>query len=151
RITKAHARGTSTSLPLPMRMLRRQTAMLRDDMNDLHLRIARVTEDLRTIQQELNCAAMQAPSDPELMETLNSHSETEPIDTLRSALDQMRHFLWFYSQVMNNEPELGDKLRQSGARPAIDEPTKMDNSFLDQLSRSDEMMLLHHMAQAKRR
>ena len=89
-----------------------------DDMDDLHLRIARVTEDLRTIQQELNCAAMQAPSDPELMEALNSLSETEPIDTLRTALDQMRHFLWFYSQVMSNEPELGDKLRQAGAAAA---------------------------------
>ena len=89
-------------------------------MDELHLRIARVTEDLRSIQQELNCAAMQAPSDPELMEALNSLSETEPIDTLRQALDQMRHFLWFYSQVMDAEPELGDKLRQAG-------PTKTAN------------------------
>src|ERR1700758_5787086 len=87
-----------------------------DDMNDLHLRIARVTEDLRNIQQELNCAAMQAPSDPELMEALNSLAETEPIETLSSALDQMRHFLWFYSQVMRNEPEFGDKIRQAGSK-----------------------------------
>jgi len=126
--------------------------MAREDMDDLHLRIARVTEDLRTIQQELNCAAMQAPSDPELMEALNSLSETEPIDTLRSALDQMRHFLWFYSQVMNSEPELGDKLRQSAqTKTESDETPKLENSFLDQLSRADEVMLLHHMAQAKRR
>lgn len=123
-----------------------------EDMDDLHLRIARVTEDLRTIQQELNCAAMQAPSDPELMEALNSLSETEPIETLRTALDQMRHFLWFYSQVMNNEPELGDKLRQAGpAKMASDETPKLENSFLDQLSRADELMLLHHLAEAKRR
>jgi hypothetical protein len=122
------------------------------DMNDLHLRIARVTEDLRTIQQELNCAAMQAPSDPELMESLNSLAETEPIDTLRSALDQMRHFLWFYSQVMSNEPELGDKLRQAGAaKTATDETPKSGSSFLDKLSRSDEMMLIHHLADARRR
>jgi hypothetical protein len=126
--------------------------MVRDDMNDLHLRIARVTEDLRNIQRELNCAAMEAPSDPELMEALNSLSETEPIDTLRSALDQMRHFLWFYSQVMNNEPELGDKLRQSApAKAATDESPKVENSFLDQLSRADEVVLLHHMTQAKQR
>jgi hypothetical protein len=123
-----------------------------NDMDDLHLRIARVTEDLRTIQQELNCAAMQAPSDPELMETLNSLSETEPIETLRSALDQMRHFLWFYSQVMNTEPELGDKLRQAGSAPtASDETPKSGSSFLDQLSRVDEIMLLHHLADARRR
>ncbi len=47
-----------------------------DYLDDLHLRIARVTDDLRTIQRELNCAAMQAPSDPELMEALNALSET---------------------------------------------------------------------------
>ena len=123
-----------------------------EDMNDLHLRIARVTEDLRTIQQELNCAAMQAPSDPELMEALNSLSETEPIDTLRVALDQMRHFLWFYSQVMNNEPELGDKLRQAGpAKTSTDEKQGAESKFLDQLSRADELMLLHHLADSKRR
>lgn len=121
-----------------------------DDMDDLHLRIARVTEDLRTIQQELNCAAMQAPSDPELMEALNSLSETEPIETLRVALDQMRHFLWFYSQVMSSEPELGDKLRQA-AKMASDEKPKLEKSFLDQLSRADELLLLHHLAEAKRR
>ncbi len=121
-----------------------------DDMDDLHLRIARVTEDLRTIQQELNCAAMQAPSDPELMEALNSLSETEPIETLRVALDQMRHFLWFYSQVMSSEPELGDKLRQAG-KMASDEKPRLEKSFLDQLSRADELLLLHHLTEAKRR
>ncbi len=126
--------------------------MAKQDMDDLHLRIARVTEDLRTIQKELNCAAMQAPSDPELMETLNSLAETEPIETLRAALDQMRHFLWFYTQVMNTEPELGDKLRQAApTKPAADEPRKIEGSFLDQLSRADELVLLHHMAQAKQR
>jgi|SRR6476620_2602535 len=122
-----------------------------DDMDDLHLRIERVTEDLRKIQQELNCAAMQAPSDPELMEALNSLSETEPIETLRVALDQMRHFLWFYAQVMNNEPEFGDKLRQAATKTAGDETPKLESSFLDQLSRADELMLLHHLAEAKRR
>jgi hypothetical protein len=123
-----------------------------EDMNDLHLRIARVTEDLRKIQQELNCAAMQAPSDPELMEELNSLSETEPIEVLRVALDQMRHFLWFYSQVVRNEPEFGDKLRQAAsAKPSTDEAPTAENSFLNRLTRADELMLLHHLADAKRR
>jgi hypothetical protein len=123
-----------------------------NNMNDLHLRIARVTEDLQNIQQELNCAAMQAPSDPELMEALNSLSETEPIEILRSALDQMRHFLWFYSEVVNNEPELGDKLRQAGkAQTVSDEKPQSERSFLDQLSRADELMMLHHLAEARRR
>jgi hypothetical protein len=125
--------------------------MPREELNDLHQRMARVTDDLRTIQRELNCAAMQAPGDPELMEALNSLSETEPIDTLRSALDQMRHFLWFYSQVVNTEPELGDKLRQVAvAKTSGNESPKLESSFLDQLSRADEIMLLHHLAEAKR-
>jgi hypothetical protein len=136
---------------MPMRRLEGKRMAI-NDMDDLHLRIARVTEDLRTIQQELNCAAMQAPSDPELMEALNSLSETEPIETLRSALDQMRHFLWFYSQVMSNEPELGDKLRQFGTPKATSDETPITgSSFLDQLSRADELMLLHHLADARRR
>jgi hypothetical protein len=126
--------------------------MAREDMDDLHLRIARVTDDLRTIQQELNCAAMQAPSDPELMEVLNSLSETEPIETLRVALDQMRHFLWFYSQVMNNEPEFGDKLRQSAStKTATDETPASEDQFLNQLTRADEMVLLRHLAETKQR
>lgn len=128
------------------------TSMANEDMDDLHRRIARVTDDLRTIQQELNCAAMQAPSDPELMEALNSLSETEPIETLRQALDQMRHFLWFYSQVMSHEPELGDKLREAAhAKPATTDTPKLERSFLDQLSRADELMLLYHLADANRR
>ena len=123
-----------------------------EDIDDLHLRIERVTDDLRTIQQELNCAAMQAPSDPELMEALNSLSETEPIETLRVALDQMRHFLWFYAQVVNNEPELGDKLRQAGpAKTVSDDKPTTQKTFLDQLSRADELMLLQHLVEAKRR
>jgi len=126
--------------------------MGKEDMDELHLRIARVTEDLRNIQRELNCAAMQAPSDPELMEALNSLAETEPIETLRSALDQMRHFLWFYSQIVNNEPELGDKLRQSApAKTASDETPKLESSFLEKLTRADEVMLLHHLAETKQR
>ena len=64
----------------------------------------------------------------------------------------MRHFLWFYSQVMNNEPEFGDKLRQARpAKTANDETPTTQKAFLDQLSRADELMLLHHLAEAKRR
>jgi len=76
-----------------------------DLLDDVHIRILRVTEDLRVIQRELNCAAMQAPGDPELMEALTQLPELESIETLKSALDQMRHFLWFYIQVMTTDGE----------------------------------------------
>jgi hypothetical protein len=119
-------------------------------MDDLHTRMVRVTEDLRVIQRELNCAAMQAPSDPELMEALSALPETEAIQVLCKSLDQMRHFLWFYTQVMSNDPELGDKLRQSNASQTV-EDAKVDTSFLDQLTRADEAVLLRYLAEAKDR
>ncbi len=119
-------------------------------MDDLHARMMRVTEDLRAIQRELNCAAMQAPSDPELMEALSALPETEAIQVLCKSLDQMRHFLWFYTQVMSNDPELGDKLRQSSASRTV-EDGKVDTSFLDQLTRADEAVLLRYMVEAKER
>jgi hypothetical protein len=119
-------------------------------MDDLHIRMERVTEDLRAIQRELNYAAMQAPSDPELMEALSALPETEAIQVLCKSLDQMRHFLWFYTQVMSNDPELGDKLRQSSAAKTA-EGGKVDTAFLDQLTRADEAILLRYMVDAKER
>src|SRR6266852_2023997 len=119
-------------------------------MDDLHTRMVRVTEDLRAIQRELNYAAMQAPSDPELMEALSALPETEAIQVLTKSLDQMRHFLWFYTQVMSNDPELGDKLRQSDASQTI-EDGNVDTSFLDKLTRADEAVLLRYLADAKDR
>ena len=82
-------------------------------LDDLHIRILRVTEDLRCIQQQLNCAAMQAPNDPELMEALCQVPEMQSLQVLKAAVDQMRHFLWFYMQVMTNESEDGDRLRET--------------------------------------
>src|SRR5271163_4834257 len=91
-------------------MLRGTRTLLRPmgndtQMDDLHTRMVRVTEDLRAIQRELNYAAMQAPSDPELMEALSALPETEAIQILCKALDQRRHFLCFYIQVWRNDPE----------------------------------------------
>ena len=82
-------------------------------LDDIQTRVVRVTEDLRVIQRELNCAAMEAPTDPELMEMLSRLPEIESLHVLRSALDQMRHFLYFYMQLMTNESEEGEKLRES--------------------------------------
>jgi hypothetical protein len=121
-----------------------------NQMDDLHTRMMRVTEDMRAIQRELNYAAMQAPSDPELMEALSALPETEAIQTLCKSLDQMRHFLWFYTQVMSNEPELGDKLRQSSGSKTV-EDGKVDTSFLDQLTRADEAVLLRYLVDSKER
>ena len=108
----------------------------RESMEEIHLRILRVTEDLRVIQRELNCAAMQAPTDPELMEALADPPEIESLQVLKSALDQMRHFLWFYLQVVTSDSEMGEKLRQSLRQDTPRNPPKWNNSSRTQPTRS---------------
>jgi hypothetical protein len=53
---------------------------------------------------------------------------------------------------MRNEPEFGDKMRQAGITNGVDGDTpRSEKSFLDQLSRVDELMLLNQLVDAKRR
>lgn len=123
-----------------------------DYMDDIHERILRVTEDLRAIQRELNYAAMQAPGDPELMEALNELPEVESIQVLKSALDQMRHFLWFYSQVMSNDSELGEKLRQTiSQQPSDDALVKTEKSLGEKFKYATDVLMLRHLAEGKNR
>jgi hypothetical protein len=117
-------------------------------MEDVHLRILRVTEDLRAIQRELNCAAMEAPNDPELMEALSDLPELEALEVLKSALDQMRHFLWFYVQVMTNDSEVGEKLRETLAQRAKQEAVERSR---DKYDLAAEAMMLRYLADAKNR
>jgi hypothetical protein len=119
----------------------------RASMDEIHLRILRVTEDLRAIQRELNCAAMQAPNDPELMEALSDPPEMESLNVLKSALDQMRHFLWFYMQVMTSGSEMGEKLRQSlrpDPVPHVPETEKQQH-----MQNASDAIMLRYLADSK--
>src|SRR5207249_503260 len=121
--------------------------MERDDyLHDINTRIVRVTEDLRAIQRELNCAAMQAPTDPELMEALTQLPEIESLEVLKSALDQMRHFLWFYIQVMTSDAEVEDR------RPSLSQgESPRDASFIEKYKYSTDAALLRYIADGKNR
>jgi hypothetical protein len=110
----------------------------RESMEEIQLRILRVTDDLRVIQSELNCAAMQAPTDPELLEALADSSQLESIHVLKSALDQMRHFLWFYMQVVTSDSEMGEKFRQTVRQEATARDPELDQQFQ---SATDAIML----------
>lgn len=111
-------------------------------LDDVHVRILRVTEDLRAIQRELNCAAMQAPSDPELMELLTQLPELESLDVLKMALDQMRHFLWFYVQVMTSGAEAEERPRPAGAKKS---------ALIENYNHATDAALLRYFADAKNR
>ncbi len=121
-----------------------------DYMDDVHVRMLRVTEDLRAIQRELNCAAMQAPGDPELMEALNQLPEIESLEVLKSALDQMRHFLWFYVQVMTSDAEAEEPPRPGVAKNSGAAVTK-EAAFIEKLKHPTDAAMLRYYADSKTR
>jgi hypothetical protein len=125
--------------------------MNRDEyLDEVHLRILRVTEDLRVIQRELNCAAMEAPGDPELMEALAGVPEMDSLEVLKTALDQMRHFLWFYMQVMTQESELGDRLRETiRQKPSNDGIFHSEAPLNERLRTAAEALMMHYLADGK--
>ena len=116
----------------------------RDNMEQTHRRILRVTDDLRAIQNDLNCAAMQAPTDPELMEALANPPEMETIQALKSALDQMRHFLWFYLQVVTSDSEMGEKFRQT-LRQDARQKTEAEQQFQN----ATDAIMLRYLVDSK--
>jgi hypothetical protein len=121
-------------------------------LDEVHVRILRVTEDMRAIQRELNCAAMEAPSDPELMEALSQLPELDSLQALKSSLDQMRHFLWFYMQVMTNESEVGERMRQSiRQKNSDDKVLGAEASFLEKFQAASDTALLRYLSDAKSR
>jgi hypothetical protein len=117
----------------------------RESMEEIRLRILRVTDDLRVIQRELNCAAMQAPGDPELMEALSDPPEMESIQVLKSSLDQMRHFLWFYMQVVTGDSEMGEQFRQTLRQDVPVRAPELEQRFQ---SATDSIML-RYLADSK--
>ena len=124
--------------------------MARDEyLENIHLRIMRVTDDLRAIQRELNFAAMEAPGDPELMEALSQLPEMESVQVLKSALDQMRHFLWFYIQVMTNESEDGDRLRQTIRPHPAEDATPSPEKLLEKFRLSADAAILRLLSDSK--
>jgi len=123
-----------------------------DYLDDIHARILRVTEDLRAIQRELNCAAMEAPSDPELMEALSELPELEALQVLKSSLDQMRHFLWFYMQIISNESEAGERMRQALRQKfPNEEPMNPEAVFLERFKYAGDTIVHRYLTDSKNR
>lgn len=117
----------------------------KESMEEVQLRILRVTEDLRVIQSELNCAAMQAPTDPELLEALADAHRLESIHMLKSALDQMRHFLWFYMQVVTSDSEMGEKFRQTVRQEATARAAEIDQQYQN----ATDAIMLRYLADSR--
>jgi hypothetical protein len=84
------------------------------------------------------------------MEALCQLPEIESLQVLKSALDQMRHFLWFYVQVMTNESEDGDKLRQSiRQNPNEDGMVSPRVAAAEKFKRAADTALLQYLSDGK--
>jgi hypothetical protein len=119
-----------------------------ESMEEIQLRILRVTDDLRIIQSELNCAAMQAPTDPELLEALSEASQLESLTVLKSVLDQMRHFLWFFMQVVTSDSEMGEKFRQT---LRLEAPVSRAPEVDQQFQSATDAIMLRYLADSRGR
>ncbi|MGA9352168.1 MAG: hypothetical protein WBV46_00660 [Terriglobales bacterium] len=119
-----------------------------ESMEEIQLRMVRVIDDLRIIQSELNCAAMQAPTDPELLEALSAPSQMESLNVLKSVVDQMRHFLWFYIQVVTSDSEMGEKFRQT---LRLDPPAARPPEADPQFQSANDAIMLRYLADSRGR
>jgi hypothetical protein len=62
----------------------------------------------------------------------------ESLHVLKSVLDQMRHFLWFYVQVVTSDSEMGEKFRQTLRMESPAQPPELEQQFQ---SATDAIML----------
>jgi hypothetical protein len=81
------------------------------------------------------------------MEALADPPEMESIQVLKSALDQMRHFLWFYTQVVASDSEMGEKFRQTLRQDALPRVPEMEQQFQN----ATDSIMLRYIADSKYR
>ena len=77
---------------------------------------------------------------------LSALPQTEAIQVLTRSLDQMRHFLWFYVQVMTTDSDAPER-----ANPATQKPLPKDASFIEKFSHISDAALLRYFAEGKNR
>jgi hypothetical protein len=70
----------------------------------------------------------------------------ESIQVLKSAVDQMRHFLWFYMQVVTSDSEMGEKFRQSLRQDA---PAAAVPEMERQFQSATDAIMLRYLADSK--
>ncbi len=73
--------------------------------------------------------------------------EMETIQVLKSALDQMRHFLWFYMQVMTSGSEMGEKLRQTLRQDPG--PLAPETEQQQHMQNASDSIMLRYLADSK--
>lgn len=71
-------------------------------VGDVTTRIRRVTDDLRVLQTELDLAAHQVQAQRD--KVLDELVDGDLLNDLKSAVDNVRHFLWAYIEATTQNP-----------------------------------------------
>jgi predicted RecB family endonuclease len=72
-------------------------------VGDVTTRIRRVTDDLRILQEQLDLAAHQAQAQRD--KVLDELVDGDLMNDLKSAVDNVRHFLWAYIEATTQNPD----------------------------------------------
>jgi hypothetical protein len=113
------------------------------------VRIRRITDDLKVLQEDLYRAAFDRPEDGSLEQIVDEVLDFKLVADLKSTVDYMRHLLWAYIEVsaksdsskidqalqasrMNRATEMLRLLRNRFGEPQSIDPK--DASFIEQMS-----------------
>ncbi len=115
-------------------------------MATLTSRIRGVVDELSDIQGTLNRALLDGGDDNEAA-PFRSLADADALRDLKSVVDQLRHFLWFYLQVVSSNSEAGERTLQ-----VLRHATKSANAmaatspltFLERLNALTEYALVHY-------
>lgn len=106
-------------------------------MEDFAARMRRIIEELNEIQRKLQEALVDT-TDPRSMP--DQPVGLEQVQDFKTAIDQMRHFLWFYVQAVSHECG-GEKLIQLLRQASHGEDA--DRATLQQINSVTDYAILH--------
>jgi hypothetical protein len=112
---------------------------------ELDDRIREVSDELCSIQKEMNRMLMRAISEGQGSPAHDHASSMSSLADFKLVVDQLRQFLWFYLQVIN-EGEISDETARVLRRAAHDPRTEGETyavNFLRQMNGSSEYALVH--------
>jgi hypothetical protein len=114
-------------------------------MHNTTQRITRLTQELTAVQQELQNLMLDWGCG-ERMDLVGEGVDFDAVRELKSAVDQARHFLWFFIQAMTNNSEESERTLQVLRQVAKSNSAvrgRSPLSFLEKLNALAECALVH--------
>ena len=116
-------------------------------MTDIKSRVDRVVRELASIQEDLNRMLVEDATNQAGSALRPVEQDLDALRDLKSVVDQMRHFLWFYLQVVTSGSESSERtmqlLRQVSKQPkALHANSPL--TFLERLNALTEYALVHY-------